>query len=88
MKSSTHLAQDLERLDMPPTQDADEDMETILLTGELKQAILDGRTSMPNRFLVFYWLVRSCKLNNILALYRERKHRSIIRHSPILVHLL
>jgi len=35
------LAQDLERLDMPPSQDADEDIETVLLTPqELEQAIL------------------------------------------------
>jgi len=37
------LAQDLERLDMPPTQDADEDMETILLCSGVEQAI--GRLS-------------------------------------------
>ena len=37
------LAQDLERLDKPPSQDDDEDMETVLLTPqELEQAILDG----------------------------------------------
>jgi ADP-ribose pyrophosphatase len=37
------LAQDLERLDLPPSQDIDEDMETVLLTPqELEQAILDG----------------------------------------------
>ena len=38
------LAQDLERLDMPPSQDADEDMETVLMSPqELEQAILDGQ---------------------------------------------
>ncbi len=37
------LAQDLERLDLPPSQDIDEDMETVLLTPQqLEQAILDG----------------------------------------------
>jgi len=37
------LAQDLSRLDTPPNQDADEDMETVLLTPqELEQAILNG----------------------------------------------
>ncbi|HEY9621214.1 MAG TPA: NUDIX hydrolase [Crinalium sp.] len=37
------LAQDLEKLDVPPPQDDDEDMETILMTPqELEQAILDG----------------------------------------------
>lgn len=37
------LAQDLERLDTPPNQDTDEDMETVLLTPqELEQAILAG----------------------------------------------
>lgn len=37
------LAQDLELLDQPPTQDIDEDIETILFTPqELEQAILDG----------------------------------------------
>lgn len=37
------LAQDLEPLDTPPNQDADEDMETVLMTPqELEQAILDG----------------------------------------------
>ena len=37
------LAQDLELLDQPPKQDADEDMETVLLSPqELEQAILDG----------------------------------------------
>lgn len=37
------LAQDLERLEQPPAQEADEDMETVLLTPtELEQAILAG----------------------------------------------
>ncbi len=37
------LAQDLELLENPPTQDADEDIETVLMTPqELEQAILDG----------------------------------------------
>ncbi len=37
------LAQDLEPLDTPPDQDADEDMETVLMTPEeLEQAILNG----------------------------------------------
>ena len=37
------LAQDLEPLDTPPEQDADEDMETVLMTPkELEQAILNG----------------------------------------------
>ena len=37
------LAQDLERLETPPEQDADEDMETVLLTPqEFEQAILNG----------------------------------------------
>ena len=37
------LAQDLERLDTPPTQDDDEDIETVLMTPqELEQAILAG----------------------------------------------
>lgn len=37
------LAQDLEKLETPPQQDADEDMETVLMTPqELEQAILSG----------------------------------------------
>lgn len=37
------LAQDLEHLDVPPHQDVDEDMETVLMTPqELEQAILNG----------------------------------------------
>ncbi len=37
------LAQDLERLEIPPSQDVDEDIETILMTPqELEQAILAG----------------------------------------------
>jgi ADP-ribose pyrophosphatase len=37
------LAQDLELLDNPPAQDADEDIETVLMTPqELEQAILEG----------------------------------------------
>ncbi|NJN57318.1 MAG: NUDIX hydrolase [Leptolyngbyaceae cyanobacterium SL_5_9] len=37
------LAQDLEKLDVPPSQDEDEDMETVLMTPqELEQAILSG----------------------------------------------
>ncbi|MEW5857087.1 MAG: NUDIX hydrolase [Cyanobacteriota bacterium] len=37
------LAQDLERLETPPSQDVDEDIETILMTPqELEQAILTG----------------------------------------------
>ncbi|MDZ8078221.1 MAG: NUDIX hydrolase [Nostoc sp. DcaGUA01] len=37
------LAQDLEKLETPPAQDADEDIETILLTPEeLEKAILEG----------------------------------------------
>ncbi|MBD1903127.1 NUDIX hydrolase [Trichocoleus sp. DQ-A3] len=37
------LAQDLERLETPPSQDVDEDIETILMTPqELEQAILAG----------------------------------------------
>ncbi|WP_017718760.1 NUDIX hydrolase [Kamptonema formosum] len=37
------LAEDLERLDTPPSQDADEDIETVLLTPEeLESAILAG----------------------------------------------
>jgi ADP-ribose pyrophosphatase len=37
------LAQDLEKLKAPPSQDADEDMETVLMTPqELEQGILDG----------------------------------------------
>lgn len=37
------LAQDLEQLDQPPAQDADEDMEAVFLTPqELEQAILQG----------------------------------------------
>jgi ADP-ribose pyrophosphatase len=37
------LAEDLEKLDSPPTQDEDEDMETVLMTPqELEQAILGG----------------------------------------------
>ncbi len=37
------LAQDLERLETPPSQDADEDIQTVLLTPqELEQAILEG----------------------------------------------
>jgi ADP-ribose pyrophosphatase len=38
-----YLAQDLERLDTPPNQDDDEDIETVLMTPqELEQAILHG----------------------------------------------
>jgi len=37
------LAQDLELLDLPPAQDADEDIETVLMTPQaLEQAILNG----------------------------------------------
>ncbi|RCJ15197.1 NUDIX hydrolase [Nostoc sp. ATCC 43529] len=37
------LAQDLEKLETPPPQDGDEDMETVLFTPEeLEKAILDG----------------------------------------------
>ncbi len=37
------LATDLEKLENPPTQDEDEDIETVLMTpNELEQAILDG----------------------------------------------
>ncbi|MDZ8026988.1 MAG: NUDIX hydrolase [Nostoc sp. SerVER01] len=37
------LAQDLEKLETPPAQDADEDIETVLLTPEeLEKAILEG----------------------------------------------
>jgi ADP-ribose pyrophosphatase len=37
------LAQQLEKLEVPPPQDDDEDMETVLMTPqELEQAILDG----------------------------------------------
>jgi ADP-ribose pyrophosphatase len=37
------LAQDLEKLQAPPSQDDDEDMETVLMTPqELEQAILAG----------------------------------------------
>ncbi len=37
------LAQDLEKLDTPPEQDDDEDIDTVLMTPqELEQAILDG----------------------------------------------
>lgn len=37
------LAQDLELLETPPSQDADEDIETVLMTPqEFEQAILDG----------------------------------------------
>lgn len=37
------LAEDLEKLEVPPSQDADEDMETVLMTPEqLEQAILAG----------------------------------------------
>ncbi|HEY9871995.1 MAG TPA: NUDIX hydrolase [Candidatus Obscuribacterales bacterium] len=37
------LAQDLERLDNPPAQDADEDIEIVLMTPEeLEQAIING----------------------------------------------
>jgi len=37
------LAQDLERLETPPSQDIDEDMETVLMTPQqLEQAILNG----------------------------------------------
>jgi len=39
------LAQDLERLETPPYMDADEDIETVLLTPqELEQAILNGES--------------------------------------------
>lgn len=38
-----HLALDLEKLETPPQQDADEDLETVLMTPqELEQAILAG----------------------------------------------
>jgi ADP-ribose pyrophosphatase len=38
-----YLAQDLERLDNPPAQDADEDIEIVLMSPEeLEQAILNG----------------------------------------------
>ena len=37
------LAQDLEKLEVPPNRDADEDMENVLMTPqELEEAILDG----------------------------------------------
>jgi len=37
------LARDLEKLEIPPAQDADEDIETVLLTpAELEEAILQG----------------------------------------------
>jgi ADP-ribose pyrophosphatase len=37
------LAQDLEKLDLPPKQDEDEDIETVLFTpAELEKAILEG----------------------------------------------
>jgi ADP-ribose pyrophosphatase len=37
------LAEDLEKLELPPEQDADEDMENVIMTPqELEQAILDG----------------------------------------------
>jgi ADP-ribose pyrophosphatase len=37
------LAQDLEKLETPPSQDEDEDIETVLMTPEeLEQSILDG----------------------------------------------
>ncbi|MBR8834474.1 MAG: NUDIX hydrolase [Stigonema ocellatum SAG 48.90 = DSM 106950] len=39
----TYLAQDLEKLEIPPKQDDDEDIETVLLTPEqLEKAIMDG----------------------------------------------
>ncbi|MCL2924514.1 MAG: NUDIX hydrolase, partial [Trichodesmium sp. MAG_R04] len=37
------LAEDLEKLEYPPAQDVDEDMETVLMTPqELEKAILEG----------------------------------------------
>ena len=37
------MAEDLEKLENPPAQDVDEDMETVLMTPqELEKAILEG----------------------------------------------
>jgi ADP-ribose pyrophosphatase len=53
------LAQDLEKLDSPPDQDADEDMETVLLTPqELTQAILDGE-AIDAKSITSFFLAQS-----------------------------
>ena len=52
------LAQDLERLETPPNQDADEDIETVLLTPqELEQAILEGE-AVDAKSIASFFLAR------------------------------
>lgn len=57
----TFLAKDLEKLDRPPVQDADEDIEVVFFTpSELEKAILDGEPvdakSISSFFLVRHLL--------------------------------
>ena len=52
------LAQDLERLETPPSQDADEDIQTVLLTPqELEQAILEGE-AVDAKSIASFFLAR------------------------------
>jgi ADP-ribose pyrophosphatase len=49
------LAQDLEKLATPPAQDADEDMENVLMTpDELEQAILNGEAIDAKTICAFF----------------------------------
>jgi len=59
---------------MPPSQDADEDIETVLLTPqELEQAILDGEP-VDAKSISSFLLARPFLLNNIFALlYRQSR---------------
>ncbi|NJM65448.1 MAG: NUDIX hydrolase [Acaryochloris sp. RU_4_1] len=50
-----YLAQNLELLDTPPTQDEDEDLETVLMTAaELESAILEGEPIDAKSICGFY----------------------------------
>jgi len=78
------LAQDLERLDMPPSQDADEDIETVLLTPqELEQAILDGEP-VDAKSISSFLLARPFLQNKqyLALLYRQNRTPRIRPNIP------
>lgn len=53
-----YLAQDLERLEAPPAQDEDEDIEVLQMTPAELEAVLRSGQAIDSRIVTAYWLAK------------------------------
>ncbi len=53
-----YLAQDLEKLETPPAQDEDEDIEVLYMTPPELEAVLRSGQSIDSRIVTAYWMAK------------------------------